>query len=141
MPSSLAFALLFALKKVDEAVSKRRIFNMTKNTTNTRFMTLEEALMNLGFENCELDDLRHEELFALYHYYYEYLEKMNNELQNPQVYQNCLSTMERIIDELTDRIAMYEDWSTIKENNDLSTWNRIAEIAIESLNKSNSCFK
>lgn len=66
---------------------------------------------------------------------------MNNELQNPQVYQNCLSTMERIIDELTDRIAMYEDWSTIKENNDLSTWNRIAEIAIESLNKLNSCFK
>lgn len=114
---------------------------MTKNTTNTRFMTLEEALKNLGFENCELDDLRHEELFALYHYYYGYLKKMNNELHNSPVYQNCLSTMERIIDELTDRIAMYEDWSTIKENNDLRTWNKVAEIAIESLNKLNSCFK
>lgn len=73
MPNSLAFAPLFAVKKVEMAKSQGRIFNMTKNTTNTRFMTLEEALKNLGFENCELDDLRHEELFALYHYYYEYL--------------------------------------------------------------------
>lgn len=141
MPSSLAFALLFALKKVDEAVSKRRIFNMTKNTTNTRFMTLEEALKNLGFENCELDDLRHEELFALYHYYYGYLKNMNNEIHNSPVYQKSLIAMERIIDELTDRIALYEKWAMMKSNNNLNAWNRIAEIAIESLNKLNSCFK
>ena len=114
---------------------------MTKNTTNTRFMSLEEALKNLGFENCELDDLFHEELFALYHYYYEYLKNMNNEIHNTPVYQKSLIAMERIIDELTDRIALYEKWAMMKSNNNLSTWNRIAEIAIESLNKLNSCFK